>query len=58
VAFAEEHPEALRVSERYGEVDTTWLLYGHRRRYKGELIGQRIPWLFEDEPAEQEDLVA
>ena len=43
VAFGEEHPEALRVLERYGEVNTTWLLYGRRRRYAGELIGQRIP---------------
>jgi hypothetical protein len=50
VAFGEEHPDALRVLERYGEVDTTWLLYGRRRRYRGELIGQRIPWLFSDEP--------
>ena len=51
VAFGEEHPEALRVLERYGEVDTTWLVYGRRRRYRGELIGHRIPWLF----AEEED---
>ncbi|MGA7703754.1 MAG: hypothetical protein WB998_02545 [Solirubrobacteraceae bacterium] len=50
VAFAEAHPERLRVAERYGEVDTTWLVYGHRRRYKGELIGHRIPWLFTGEP--------
>lgn len=53
VAFGEEHPEALRVLERYGEVDTTWLVYGHRRRYRGELIGQRIPWLFRDEPKQE-----
>lgn len=55
VAFAEEHPEELRVAERYGEVDTTWLVYGHRRRYQGRLIGQRIPWLLrgEAEPALQ-----
>jgi hypothetical protein len=38
------------VAERYGEVDTTWLVYGHRRRYRGELIGHRIPWLFRGEP--------
>jgi hypothetical protein len=43
VAFAEEHPEELAVRERYGEVDTTWLVYGRRRRYEGELIGNRIP---------------
>jgi hypothetical protein len=46
VSFGEEHPEALRVLERYGEVDTTWLVYGRHRRYQGELIGHRIPWLF------------
>jgi hypothetical protein len=43
VAVGEEHPEQLLVRERYGEVDTTWLVYGHRRRYKGDLIGHRIP---------------
>lgn len=48
--YAEEHPDALRVLERYGEVDTTWVVYGRRRRYRGELIGQRIPWLFTEEP--------
>jgi hypothetical protein len=39
-----------RVRETYGEVDTTWVVYGRRRRYKGELIGHRIPWLFTEEP--------
>jgi hypothetical protein len=48
--YADQHPEDLRVIERYGEVDTTWLVYGPRRRYEGELIGHRIPWLFSDEP--------
>jgi hypothetical protein len=50
VAFGEEHPRELRVVERYGEVDTTWVVYGRRRRYRGELIGERIPWLFREEP--------
>jgi hypothetical protein len=50
VAFGEEHPQELRVRDRYGEVDTTWVVYGKRRRYEGELIGHRIPWLFNDEP--------
>lgn len=49
--YAEEYPEELQVFERYGEVDTTWLVYGRRRRYEGELIGHRVPWLFRDEPA-------
>jgi hypothetical protein len=58
VAFGGEHPEELRVLDRYGEVDTTWVVYGRRRRYRGELIGHRIPWLFrgEPEPAPVEEL--
>lgn len=48
--YADAHPEALRVVERYGEVDTTWVVYGRRRRFQGELIGHRIPWLFREEP--------
>ncbi|HEY2631120.1 MAG TPA: hypothetical protein VGI26_01945 [Solirubrobacteraceae bacterium] len=43
VEFGEAHTEELRVVDRYGEVDTTWLVYGTRRRYQGELIGTRIP---------------
>lgn len=42
VAFAEAHPDELIVQESYGEVDTTWLVYGRQRRYQGELIGNRI----------------
>lgn len=48
--YAGQYPDRLRVIERYGEVDTTWVVYGRRRRYAGELIGHRIPWLFMDEP--------
>jgi hypothetical protein len=47
--YADEHPDALSVVERYGEVDTTWVVYGRHRRYQGELIGHRIPWLFTSE---------
>ncbi|HTD58470.1 MAG TPA: hypothetical protein VK672_06200 [Solirubrobacteraceae bacterium] len=47
--YADLHPEELRTIERYGEVDTTWVVYGKRRRYEGKLIGHRIPWLFKDE---------
>ncbi len=43
VAFGEEHADQLIVRDRYGEVDTTWLVYGRRRRYEGRLIGNRIP---------------
>jgi hypothetical protein len=47
--YADVHTDELRVLERYGEVDTTWVVYGRRRRYEGQLIGHRIPWLFTDE---------
>jgi hypothetical protein len=50
VSFAEEHPDVVRVVERFGEVDTTWLVYGRRRRYNGQLIGHRIAWLYNGEP--------
>ena len=46
---ADEHPGALRVEEYYGPVDTTWVVYGARKRFRGAVIGQRIPWLFRDE---------
>lgn len=48
--YADVHSQELAVIERYGEVDTTWVVYGRRRRYEGQLIGHRIPWLFRDEP--------
>jgi len=50
--YVDQYPDELRVFERYGEVDTTWLVYGRRRRYDGELIGHRVPWLFGDESEE------
>ena len=52
---AREHPEALRVQEVYGAVDTTWVVYGRRKRFHGAVIGQRIPWMFtgEHEPREE-----
>jgi hypothetical protein len=46
---AREHPDALRVEEYYGAVDTTWVVYGSRKRFRGAVIGQRAPWLFRDE---------
>jgi hypothetical protein len=48
---ADEHPEVLRVEEVYGAVDTTWVVYGRRKRFRGEVIGQRAPWLFTADPA-------
>jgi hypothetical protein len=46
VHHAEEHPDELRLVEYYGAVDTTWVVYGSFKRFAGELIGQRAPWLF------------
>jgi hypothetical protein len=47
---AEEHPDLLRVEEHYGAVDTTWVVYGPCKRFRGAVIGQRNPWLFADAP--------
>jgi hypothetical protein len=47
---AHEHPEALRIEAIYGAVDTTWVVYGTQKRFKGEIIAQRVPWLYVQEP--------
>jgi hypothetical protein len=52
---AEEHPEVLRLQERYGAVDTTWVVYGTHKRFRGAVIGQRAPWLFTDRPQPSPD---
>lgn len=46
---AREHPGELRVLERYGAVDTTWVVYGQNKRFAGAVIRQRNPWLFTGE---------
>lgn len=48
--YARKHPTELRVQEVYGAVDTTWVVYGSRKRFRGEVIGQRNPWLFSGDP--------
>lgn len=45
--YADENPDKLWVKECYGAVDTTWLIYGRRKRFAGKVIGQRAPWLYE-----------
>jgi hypothetical protein len=47
VHHAVEHPDRLRLQEYYGAVDTTWVVYGSRKRFAGDVIGQRVPELFE-----------
>jgi hypothetical protein len=51
VHHAEEHPDVLRLEEYYGAVDTTWVVYGRHKRFRGAVIGQRAPGLFEDHDA-------
>jgi hypothetical protein len=46
---AREHPERLRVEEVYGAVDTTWVVYGPQKRFRGEVIAMHNPWLFTGE---------
>jgi hypothetical protein len=46
VHHAHEHSDVLRVEEEYGAVDTTWLLYGTRKRFQGALLGIHNPELF------------
>jgi hypothetical protein len=43
---AERHPEQLRVDRVIGEIDTTWVVYGTRKRFRGEVIGIPSPELF------------
>lgn len=35
----EEHPGELRLDLDIGEIDTTWLVYGTKKRFRGEVIG-------------------
>lgn len=44
--YAERYPEQLRVDEEIGEIDTTWVVYGTRKRFRGEVIGIPSPELF------------
>jgi hypothetical protein len=40
------HPDELCLVEEIGEIDTTWVVYGNRKRYQGEVIGIPSPELF------------
>lgn len=35
----EEHSDELRLDLDIGEIDTTWVVYGTRKRFEGEVIG-------------------
>jgi len=42
----EKHPDELRLELEIGEIDTTWVVYGTRKRFQGEVIGIPSPDLF------------
>jgi hypothetical protein len=44
---AQLHPAQLRVEQEIGEIDTTWVVYGTRKRFRGEVIGIPSPELFQ-----------
>jgi hypothetical protein len=35
----EKHPDELRLELEIGEIDTTWVVYGRQKRFRGEVIG-------------------
>jgi hypothetical protein len=39
VEHLEEHPDEFRLDLDIGEIDTTWVVYGTRKRFRGEVIG-------------------
>lgn len=40
------HPDQLRIDLEIGEIDTTWVVYGTKKRFQGEVIGIPSPELF------------
>jgi hypothetical protein len=43
---AEEHADELRLDLDIGEIDTTWVVYGTCKRFRGEVIGIPSPELY------------
>lgn len=48
----EKHPDELRLELEIGEIDTTWVVYGNRKRFEGEVIGIPSPELFRLSPTD------
>jgi hypothetical protein len=42
----DEHADELRLDLDIGEIDTTWVVYGRQKRFKGEVIGIPSTHLF------------
>jgi hypothetical protein len=45
------HPGELKLELEIGEIDTTWVVYGTRKRFRGEVIGIPSAELFRGAPA-------
>jgi hypothetical protein len=46
------HPDELALVEEIGEIDTTWVVYGTKKRFEGDVIGIPSPGLFHRTPQE------
>ena len=44
----EEHADDLRLDLDIGEIDTTWVVYGHEKRFEGDVIGIPSAHLFRE----------
>jgi hypothetical protein len=49
----EEHADLLRLDLDIGEIDTTWVVYGTAKRFRGEVIGIPSRQLYERRPQPQ-----
>jgi hypothetical protein len=41
-----KHPDELALVEEIGEIDTTWVVYGTKKRFEGNVIGIPSPEIF------------
>ncbi|HET7418632.1 MAG TPA: hypothetical protein VFJ61_13500 [Solirubrobacterales bacterium] len=41
-----KHPDELRLELEIGEIDTTWVVYGTKKRFEGDVIGIPSPEVF------------
>lgn len=46
----EEHEDELRLDLDIGEIDTSWVVYGTRKRFEGEVIGIPSAEIFQPSP--------
>jgi hypothetical protein len=44
--YAHRYPKRLRIEQEIGEIDTTWVVYGTRKRFRGKVIGIPSPELY------------